>query len=67
MTKYVCKDCDCVDKPRKFGALLVAMEAQTKWKVLKYEQVKIADHFCDIFDNKSAQLFAEKKSSHDEP
>ena len=39
MTKYVSEDCDCVDKTRKFGALLV--ETRTKWKVLKCEQDKI--------------------------
>ena len=60
MTKYVSKDCDCVDRTRKFTALLV--EAQAKWKVLKCEQVKIADHLYDIFDYESVQFFPEKKA-----
>ena len=56
MTKYVSKDYDCVDKTRKFGALLA--ETLAKWKVLKCEQVKIADHLNDIFNHKSVQLFS---------
>ena len=63
VTKYVSENCET----RKFGALLVAMEAQTKWKVLKCEKFKIADDLHDIFDHKSVQLFPEKISSHHKP
>ena len=55
VTKYVSKDCDCVDKTLRFSALLV--ETQVKWKVLKCEQVKIANHLYVIFHHESVQRF----------